>query len=171
MTAGPVERQMNAAALMLGSAGMSLGQWYGRGGWESLPWPARRAAAERALSDLNVVARDLAAAQALLIAEIDTAVEERLAADESCCSAQWGVCPDHGNTLTSSGARSWCRRPGCDRTWTASRVGQHCNEPAAGLVADRDGATVRLCAGHWADARERLVGATFLRRLPASGAR
>lgn len=171
MTAGPVERQVNAAELALGSAGMSLGQWYSRGGWASLPWPVRQAAAEQALSDPDDVARALAEGRSALVAEIAAETDRRLASDESCCSVQWGPCREHSNTLTSSGEQSWCRRSDCDPTWPASRRGQHCDEPAVALVADLAGARVRLCAGHWADARERLVGATLVRVLPAGGVR
>jgi hypothetical protein len=80
-----------------------------------------------------------------------------------------GVCPEHGNTLSSSGGRSWCRRSGCGRNWPGSQVPQHCDEPTAVVVADHAGGRMRLCAGHWIDARERLVGARVVRVLPAAG--
>jgi hypothetical protein len=95
--------------------------------------------------------------------------DRRLAADETRCSAQWGVCPEHGNTLSSSGGRSRCRRAGCGRTWPASRLSAHCDEPATVIVADQAGGQLRLCAGHWSDARKRLVGARVVRVLPAAG--
>jgi hypothetical protein len=39
------------------------------------------------------------------------------------------------------------------------------------LIADQAGAQMRLCCGHWTDARMRLVGATVVQMLPADGAR
>lgn len=171
MTAGPVQRRASAAEAALRAAGLALGQWYGHGDYASSPWSARRVAAELALSELDDAAGVLAAARQTLAEEVRAEADRRLAADESRCSARWGVCPEHGNTLSSSGGRSWCRRPGCGRTWPGGRVGQHCDEPAVALVADQAGARMRLCAGHWADARVHLVGATVVRVLAADGAR
>jgi hypothetical protein len=171
MSAGPVQRQVSVAEAALRAAGMALSQWYGYGDDARLSWSARRAAADRALSELDAAARLMATTRDALAAEIGIATGEHLAADVSRCSAQWGVCPDHGNTLTSSGGRSWCSRPGCGRTWAGNRVGQHCDEPAVVLVADQDGAELRLCGGHWTDARVHLVGATVVQVLAAGGAR
>jgi hypothetical protein len=150
---------------------MALGQWYGDGDYSSLPWSTRRAAADRALADLDDATRALVVAREALAGEIRADADRRLAADEARCAAQWGVCPEHGNTLSSSGGRSWCRRPGCGRTWPGSRVSHHCDELAAVLVADQAGAQLRLCAGHWADARVHLVGATVVQVLATDGAR
>lgn len=174
MTTGgpaPVEQGVSAAELALRAVGMALGQWYGHGDYSLLPWSARRAAADRALSELDDAAGVLRAAREALVEEIRTATDRHLAADESRCSAQWGVCPEHGNTLASSGGRSWCRRAGCARTWPGSRVSRHCDEPAAVLVADQAGAQMRLCAGHWTDSRVHLVGSTVVQVLAADGAR
>jgi hypothetical protein len=171
MTAGPVERQVSTAEAALRAGGMALGQWYGHGDWSSLPWSARRAAADRALSDLDDAARLLVAAREALIREVRLEADRRLAADGARCSAQWGVCPEHGNTLSSSGGRSWCRQAGCGRTWPGSRVGRHCDEPAVVLVADEAGARMRLCSGHWADASVVLVGARVVQVFAADGAR
>jgi hypothetical protein len=164
-----VEQRVSAAELALRAAGMALGQWQGNGDYASLPWSTRRAAAGRALAHLDAAARRLAGAREALVRDIQTVTDERLAADETRCSAQWGVCPEHGNTLSSSGGRSRCRRPGCGRTWPGSRLSAHCDEPAAVVVADQAGARLRLCAGHWADARTRLVGARVVRVLPTAG--
>jgi hypothetical protein len=163
-----VEQRVSSVELALRAAGMALGQWQGNGDYACLPWTARRAAAGRALAQLDSAARRLAGAREALVRDIQAVTDRRLAADETRCSAQWGVCPEHGNTLTSSGGQSRCRRPGCGRTWPGSRVSQHCDEPAAVVVADQAGGQLRLCAGHWADARERLVGARVVRVLPAT---
>jgi hypothetical protein len=171
MTAGSVQRQVSAAEAAVRAAGMALGQWYGHGDYASLSWSARRAAAERARCELDDAVRALVAAREALVGEVQAEADRRLAADESRCSAQWGVCPEHGNSLSSSGGRSWCRRPGCGRTWPGSRVSQHCDESAVVLVADRAGAQMRLCSGHWADASVVLVGARVVQVFAADGAR
>jgi hypothetical protein len=75
------------------------------------------------------------------------------------CAVPWGVCPEHGNTLTSSGRKTWCRAPGCDRTWNYDRVGRPCIEPARWAVADRHGTRLVMCDGHALDASQRLEGA------------
>ena len=80
--------------------------------------------------------------------------------DTTTCGADWGVCPDHGNTLTSSAGRTWCREPGCGRTWSYDRVNLHCEEPAAFNVHDAEGGSGPLCAGHALDAQARIVGVT-----------
>lgn len=170
-SAESVEQRVSAAELALRAAGMALGQWRGNGDHASLPWTARRAAAGGALAQLDSAARRLAAAREALVRDIQAVTDRRLATDVTRCSAQWGVCPEHGNTLSSSGGRSRCRRPGCGRTWPASRASQHCDEPAAVIVADQAGGQLRRCAGHWADARARLVGATVVQVLTADGAR
>jgi hypothetical protein len=41
----------------------------------------------------------------------------KTAAAPGPCRVSWGVCPEHGNTLTSSAGKTWCRTAGCDRTW------------------------------------------------------
>jgi hypothetical protein len=164
-----VEQRVSSAELALRAAGMALGQWHGNGDYASLPWSTRRAAAGRALAQLDTAARRLAGAREALVRDIQTVTDERLAAEQTRCSAQWGVCPEHGNTLSSSGGRSWCRRAGCGRTWPGSRVSAHCDEPAMVVVVDQADAQLRLCAGHWADARTRLVGARVVRVLPTAG--
>lgn len=75
------------------------------------------------------------------------------------CRVPWGVCPDHGATLSSSGGRAWCRT--CRRSWGYDRLGLPCAEPVLARVVDADGVEVRMCAGHTLDARSRLVGATI----------
>ena len=79
----------------------------------------------------------------------------------SACRADWGVCPAHGNTLTSSGGRCWCREAGCGRQWNYDRAGLPCDEPVAYTVADASGGSGEMCAGHARAARERLDGAVI----------
>jgi hypothetical protein len=56
---------------------------------------------------------------------------ERVAAlRPGSCLVQWGVCPEHGNTLTATGGATRCRVPGCCRAWPYDRVGLPCTEPA-----------------------------------------
>jgi len=75
------------------------------------------------------------------------------------CAVPWGVCPDHGNTLTSTSCKTWCRVIGCGRTWNYDRVGVPCIEPARWRVTDRHGQARMICDGHALDARKRLEGA------------
>lgn len=88
------------------------------------------------------------------------------------CSIPWGICPVHGNTLQSSGGRSWCTRPGCGRSWNYDRAWLPCAERAAFTLGDDSGATAPVCAGHASDARRNLTGArlTALRGAASRGA-
>ena|ERR1700761_1970413 len=79
----------------------------------------------------------------------------------SNCGSDWGCCPEHGNTLTSSGGASWCTAPVCNRRWMHDRAGLPCSEPASTRMVDTNGAEALLCAGHTIDARHRMIGATF----------
>jgi hypothetical protein len=73
------------------------------------------------------------------------------------CEIPWGVCPGHGNTLTSTGGRTTCVK--CRRTWDYDRIAMPCEEPARWLLADAQGATSRVCDGHAIDVRARLDNA------------
>jgi hypothetical protein len=75
------------------------------------------------------------------------------------CAVPWGVCSEHGNTLTSSGGNTWCRVAACGRTWTYDRVGLPCIELARWAVTDNYGSCSVMCDGHALDARKRLEGA------------
>jgi hypothetical protein len=75
------------------------------------------------------------------------------------CAVPWGVCPEHGNTLTSAARKAWCRAPECGRTWDYDRVGLPCIEPARWAVTDMNGAHLVMCDGHALDASNRLEGA------------
>lgn len=149
----------------LRDAGAALGVWRGDGG---SAWSVRRAAAGRALDRLDEAARATAAARAALVREIEAETDRMLAADGAVCAVGWGVCPEHGNTLSSSGGRTWCRRSGCGREWDGRRVDSHCDELAVVVAADQHGGTMRLCVGHWLDAQASLVGAKLVRALPAA---
>lgn len=82
----------------------------------------------------------------------------RIARDPRLCQVPWGVCPEHGNTLRSSGGRAWCIV--CSREWGYDRLGTACREPVTHEVIDQTGATVLFCTGHARDAEKRLDGAT-----------
>ena len=75
------------------------------------------------------------------------------------CPVPWGVCPEHGNTLTSSGGKTWCREIRCARRWDYDRVGLPCVEPARWKVTDRHGGSLVVCDGHALDASKHLEGA------------
>jgi hypothetical protein len=78
------------------------------------------------------------------------------------CCAKWGACPDHGNSLVSSGGWSWCRHPGCGRSWDWDRLGMPCTEPAAVRVLDALGGGGPMCHGHAMAAREQVVGSALV---------
>jgi hypothetical protein len=86
---------------------------------------------------------------------------ERIAAamKPRACAVPWGACPDHGNTLTSTGGKTWCRVTGCGRKWDYDCVGLPCIDPARWKVTDRHGQACMMCDGHALDARKRLEGA------------
>jgi hypothetical protein len=86
-------------------------------------------------------------------------IRSRGAMSRPRCRAEWGVCPEHGNTLTSSGGHSWCKTSGCGRRWDWDRGGLPCTEPVAFRVRDQAGKVIELCAGHTIAARAQLEGA------------
>jgi hypothetical protein len=82
----------------------------------------------------------------------------RLAARPAdACVVPWGVCPEHGNTLISTGRQSRCRA--CGQVWPYDRLSSPCTEPARWLLTDRTGAQSRLCDAHTRDAAEVIDGA------------
>jgi hypothetical protein len=127
-------------------------------------WPGDRNAGSTALCAIDAAVRKLDDARIALADEIGVEADRALAADPTRCAA--GACPEHGNTLSSSGGRTWCTHSDCDRTWPGRRLTSHCAEAAAVIVADAAGQETRLCAGHWIDARLRLIGARLVRTLP-----
>lgn len=77
-----------------------------------------------------------------------TAEDIKRVENRGTCPADWGVCPDHGATLRSSGRTSWCGMPGC-RTWDYDRLGSPCSEEATHVVmGPEDTEPGRLCIGH-----------------------
>ncbi len=85
----------------------------------------------------------------------------RSARDPRLCGIPWGACPDHGNTLRSSGGKTWCQDLTCGRTWDYDRLGVPCGEPVTSVVTDMEGTEFTTCAGHTLDAGKRLIGATI----------
>jgi hypothetical protein len=148
------------------SAGTSLGMFYGLGKWAGLADTSRIGAARRAPAERRGAAAALTELRQRLARDLVDAEDAILAADETVCSAEWGVCPEHGSTLRSSGGKSWCTALWCGRSWTTNRFARHCTEPTALIAADQNGERTRLCAGHWLDAQERLVGVRLVRWLP-----
>ncbi|MGW2016770.1 hypothetical protein [Streptomyces sp. NPDC001927] len=84
----------------------------------------------------------------------------RAVRDGSVCAVPWGVCPDHGNTLRSSGGRCWCTELACARSWGYDRLGSACGEPLTHNVTDAHGGSFLACRAHAMDADERLEGGT-----------
>jgi hypothetical protein len=74
---------------------------------------------------------------------------------ESLCGVPWGVCPDHGNTLRSSGDNSWCTAADCLRKWGHDKLGTTCGEPVAHKVTDAGGKSFLACRAHAMDAEKR----------------
>lgn len=86
---------------------------------------------------------------------------DRIAASAApgTCSVQWGGCPAHGNTLISSGGRTWCRNATCEQAWDYDGVGLPCTDPVRWKLIDQYGDGVLVCHGHAVDARGRLESA------------
>ncbi|MFI5526864.1 hypothetical protein [Streptomyces platensis] len=82
----------------------------------------------------------------------------RAVRDGSVCAVPWGVCPEHGNTLTSSGGRTRCTQLYCGRSWNYDRLGVPCGEPLTHKVTDPEGNSFLACKAHAMDATERLIG-------------
>ncbi|WP_395110734.1 hypothetical protein [Actinomadura sp. SCN-SB] len=88
---------------------------------------------------------------------------ERIAAvPTDACRIGWPVCPQHGNTISATGGRSWCRAMGCDRRWDYDRGDIPCPEPVRWRVTDAAGGDGLMCDGHALDARTRLAGGTVV---------
>ncbi|WP_214324407.1 hypothetical protein [Nonomuraea sediminis] len=99
---------------------------------------------QRAGEDLQRAAEDLARFRAL---------QE--------CGFPWGVCPEHGNTLSFMVNVTTCRV--CGRTWDNDRRSQKCREPVTWKVTDPVGTETLMCNGHVLGARAATNGATFTR--------
>ncbi|MFG1999728.1 hypothetical protein ACGFNU_11330 [Spirillospora sp. NPDC048911] len=88
---------------------------------------------------------------------------ERIAAvPAQACRISWPACPEHGNTISSTGGRSWCRVPECGRRWDYDRGDIPCPEPVHWRVTDQYGDGGPMCNGHGLDARTALIGGTVV---------
>jgi hypothetical protein len=85
------------------------------------------------------------------------------------CAVPWGVCPEHGNTLTSSGGECWCRRLDCGRRWGYDRGGLPCDEPAVWTWTPPKGDPGQICEGHAIAIREELGPDAQLEPITAAG--
>ncbi|GAA3592248.1 hypothetical protein GCM10022419_088880 [Nonomuraea rosea] len=94
-------------------------------------------------------------------ADLELAAEDLARLQTPPCAFRWGVCPEHGNTLSSKAGVSECRV--CRRTWTYNRLDQPCGEPVTWRVIDRAGTETQMCDGHVLGARAAAGGATFAR--------
>lgn len=89
-------------------------------------------------------------------AEVANMPADRCQADRSCC-------PDHGDTLVSGPAETFCGVPGCDRVYVIPRYRlRPCMEPRAYTVNDDADGELHVCRGHaiaaralWEEARMR----------------
>jgi hypothetical protein len=68
------------------------------------------------------------------------------------CAVLRGVCPGHGNTLTSTGGKTWCRVIGCGRQWDCERADLPCIGPAWCTLTGKNGQAHVMCDGHALDA-------------------
>ncbi|TMR87963.1 hypothetical protein [Nonomuraea basaltis] len=100
--------------------------------------------------------------------ELQRAATDLALSQTQLCGLPWGVCPEHGNTLSSTAGVSACRV--CSRTWNHDRLGQPCREPVTWKVIDRAGTETRVCDGHVLGARAAAGGAVFM-RLDEGGVR
>jgi hypothetical protein len=107
-------------------------------------------------SQARQTAHDLLQAAAAL-------ARSRTARSTGVCGIPWGVCPEHGNTLTSSGGHTQCRSSRCGRQWTYDRLDAPCTEPVSHEITDQEGMSFRACTGHAMDAAQRLIGAAVVR--------
>ncbi|MEV1179265.1 hypothetical protein [Nonomuraea sp. NPDC049784] len=106
--------------------------------WHAADWLARGA------EDLQHAAEDLARLRS-----------------QPVCGIGWGVCPEHGNTLSSRAGVTTCRV--CRLTWNYDRLGQPCREPVTWKVTDPAGTETKMCDGHVLGARAAMGSATFTR--------
>ncbi|MFE1335474.1 hypothetical protein [Streptomyces microflavus] len=97
-------------------------------------------------------------------AALRVAAEHR-AADR--CTVPWGVCPEHGATLKSTGGRAWCTNLACLNTWTYDRLDPACTEPATHTIQVDNGDRYVVCDGHALTARTQITDRQVLPGLPA----
>lgn len=82
------------------------------------------------------------------------------------CRLPFLVCPEHGNTLRSTGGESRCSR--CGRRWPYS-FDEPCPEVVTHTATDIEGTSFGVCDGHAVDVRARMVGATVRRQGASPG--
>jgi hypothetical protein len=75
------------------------------------------------------------------------------------CAVPWGVCPERGNALVTTGGKTWCRAIGYGRTWDYDPVGLACIELAQWMVIDQRRDAIVMCDGHALEVGNRLEGA------------
>ncbi|WP_460073960.1 hypothetical protein [Streptomyces sp. YKOK-I1] len=84
------------------------------------------------------------------------------------CVVPWGVCPEHGATLKSSGNRAWCTDFTCFNVWEYDRLDARCPEPATHSVRVDDGSGgYAVCDGHALTARTHITNGQVVPGLPA----
>lgn len=91
---------------------------------------------------------------------------ESTAADLSWCTVPWGVCPEYGATLKSTGGRAWCMDLACLNAWAYDRLDAACTEPATHTVQADNGDRYVVCDGHALTARTQLTDGQILPGLP-----
>ncbi|MFJ4710137.1 hypothetical protein ACIP6I_35630 [Streptomyces anulatus] len=89
------------------------------------------------------------------------------AADPGRCTVPWGVCPEHGATLKSTGGRAWCMDLACLNAWTHDRLDAACTEPATHTIQGDNGDRYVVCDGHALTARTQITDGQVLPGLPA----
>jgi hypothetical protein len=95
LNARPSEAHLSAAGRCLRDAAAAARRW-----------PSDRNAGSTALREIDAAVRKLDEARIALTQEIAVDTDRLLAADPTRCAAEWGVGPEHGNTLSSSGGRT-----------------------------------------------------------------
>ncbi|MDX2915959.1 hypothetical protein [Streptomyces griseiscabiei] len=75
--------------------------------------------------------------------------------DPGQCVVPWGVCPEHGGTLT------------CFNSWEYDRLDAPCPEPATHTVRADGGGQYAVCDGHAMTARLQITGGQVLPGIPA----
>lgn len=87
------------------------------------------------------------------------------------CSIPWSLCPEHGETIRSTGGRSWCSYAGCERQWDHDHGRVPCAETATWtLTSYYSDASAPVCSGHATIALRTVQGA-WLTPLGSAGKR
>ncbi|MGW2346949.1 hypothetical protein [Streptomyces sp. NPDC001661] len=81
------------------------------------------------------------------------------------CEIPWGICPDHGPTLTASAGTSWCQFPECGRRWPHDRLDEPCTELATHRITAPTG-SVKACTTHAIEAAQQLEDSGVIEPLP-----